>query len=253
MAQGISGMEIKMRGYVSNSIVLIILSIMGAFGTLWRTKNHVHNSQCLTGMEETLEEISFQRDFPLAQDGSYIENQALWGQIRFGRGPHRNMAYSGCEIFAVYNVLLDLTGGDSGRASTLIDLIRYFEGHGAALMGEFGTGPLACKRYFDKNGYETRLLKERNWDKTETLAAWSDALIVTVYNDKRAITAGIHTMAVTLKEGGFCLHNGYCMDARKRIYTVIGPKRTVRELMEAYDAQRQRASAVICVLGIRRR
>ena len=60
------------------------------------------------------------------------------------------MKYSGCEIIAVYNAMLDL-----GRKSSLEDmaeLITAFEERGAALKGEWGVAPHAITNYWTPAG-----------------------------------------------------------------------------------------------------
>lgn len=204
--------------YISNRLVVRVYQVLS-----WirvprsvREKNYVHNLKQLREMERELWMDPY----------VCIENQAQWGNIRFGAGRHHNMGYSGCEIIAVFNACKTLYG--SGTPEELADLIRRFEAKGAALKGEFGTSPLALARYLKSSGMEVRTSygKQRS---VEEIERESTVMIATVYNDGNDITKQIHTVCITRDvSGGYVLHNAYCRDRTGR-YTESISYPTLRE------------------------
>ena len=138
----------------------------------------------------------------------YIENQSEWKDIRFGRS---TMAFSGCEIMAVYNVLYAL---DKGRGAKLIgELIEEFEKSGAALKGVIGSSPKSIRRHLLKRGIDCSIVwKEEDIDPDCKLA------IATVYNDKKSLYSQIHTITFTKDENGFRAHNAR---SRQKYYPTL--------------------------------
>lgn len=138
----------------------------------------------------------------------YIENQSEWKNIRFGRS---TMAFSGCEIMAVYNVLYAL---DKGRGTKLIgELIEEFEKSGAALKGVIGSSPKSIRRHLLKRGIDCSIVwKEEDIDPDCKLA------IATVYNDKKSLYSQIHTITFTKDENGFRAHNAR---SRQKYYPTL--------------------------------
>ena len=95
------------------------------------------------------------------RDG-YIENQSAWKGVAFGKV---DMAYSGCEIMAVYNILHAL-GKETGP-ELIGELIETFEKSGAALKGRIGSSPRAIRAHLKKMGINTRLIwKEDDIDES---------------------------------------------------------------------------------------
>ncbi len=138
----------------------------------------------------------------------YIENQSEWKDIKFGRS---TMAFSGCEIMAVYNVLYAL---DRGRGAKLIgELIEEFEKSGAALKGVIGSSPKSIRRHLLKRGIDCSIVwKEEDIDPDCKLA------IATVYNDKKSLYSQIHTITFTKDENGFRAHNAR---SRQKYYPTL--------------------------------
>ena len=77
------------------------------------------------------------------QPAHFIENQNEWESVRFGLS---TMKYSGCEIMAVYNALLDL--GNRMNSQDMAELISKFERKGAELSGRWGCSPKSICKYF---------------------------------------------------------------------------------------------------------
>ena len=102
--------------WISNKIVL------GALELMRRLTNHIPVTVREQNRRENSERLLESTVF---HPGHYIENQAQWGNIRFGNGKHSCMAYSGCEIIAVYNALLAL--GEKTDVAGMAELISSYE------------------------------------------------------------------------------------------------------------------------------
>ncbi len=133
--------------------------------------------------------------------GEYVEDQNLLKAMPFG---NTDMAYAGCEVIAVYNLLKYL-----GEYTGLNSLIEIFEKRGVVFNGWFGTSPYALYRYFKKNGYD--VICGSTGKDFERISEDSRAFIITFYNDSKNIMKMIHTVCVTRNEEGlFVPHNCYC-------------------------------------------
>lgn len=222
--------------HISNKTVIRVYRILA-----WikvprsvREKNYQHNLQSLKRMNPKLWQD------PLA----CIENQAQWGDVRFGAGRHHNMGYSGCEIIAVFNAQKVLRG--AGSAEEMTEMIRLYESNGAALWGSFGTSPWAVVQYFKKQGFDV-LLSYGEDDTINAIEQKSQVMIATVYNDRYDITRQIHTVCITRgQDGGFVVHNAYFKD-RDGTYMASPPYGTLREAV-AHISNYQ--TKLICLAGI---
>lgn len=134
--------------------------------------------------------------------GEYIENQAQWGEVRFGTS--YNMAYGGCGVIAVYNAMKAL--GLPAATEDMEGLLEYFQRHGAALGGKYGVVPGAIFSFWKK-----RKLPDMAISRTMTVdAARLDRLgeagmvfIVTACNGKK-LRDWIHTVCITKDAGERC-------------------------------------------------
>lgn len=177
--------------------------------------------------------------------GHFIENQREWGSVRFGRS---TMSYSGCEIIAVYNILLDL--GNEISSQNLAEIIGEFERKGAAIRGKWGCAPRSVYQYLVRKGYQAAMITRSDPDTINAIGESSRSVIITAYNDKNDIRNMIHTVAVTKDTlGNYILHNAY-----KRIngrYTAYSGNHPIKRLWDAIGAMSQGQAASICVIGIR--
>ena len=145
-------------------------------------------------------------DSPLGN--GYIENQHAWNGVLFGKV---DMAYSGCEIMAVYNILHAM-GKETGP-ELVGDLIEGFEKSGAALKGRIGSSPRAIRAHLKRRGIDTRFIwKEDDIDESV------DKAIVTYYNNQKSLYHQIHTVAFIREEAGFVPHNAR---SRQRYYPTL--------------------------------
>ena len=138
----------------------------------------------------------------IEKNDGYIENQHLYTDMSYG---NKTIDFCGCEIIATYNAIYDLTGKHDISFPNMID---SFEKDGIVLSGFFGTAPRSIEDYFKKQGFKTISSSKKNeYDK---IGEKSDALILTMFNDKNNIMNMVHTINITKKNGGFYIHNiGY--------------------------------------------
>lgn len=163
----------------------------------------------------------------------FIENQKDLKEVLFGK---KNLAFSGCEIIAVYNALLNL-----GRVSdySLPKLISGFEKDGMIFGGRFGTSPKALLDFFLKNGYKCDF--SRNESEIRRIEPLYDTFILTIYNDKDNIKRQIHTINVNREMSGLIAHNVYGNGAP------MGPFPSVEVMLGSINKGR---SKLICIFGI---
>lgn len=176
-------------GHVSVKFIVFVYRIMALFGfsrKSVRKSNYEHNIETLSADNSPLKE-------------GFIENQPAWTAVRFGK---TDMAFAGCEIMAVYNVLLAL--GKEGGAAVMAKLISYFERRGAALQGRIGTSPAALAKYLMSQGIRARVV----W-KEEELDSSAKATIVTMYNNYHDLYDQIHTVAYNHDGADIVSHNSW--------------------------------------------
>lgn len=174
--------------HVSGKIIVAVYAILDFFNIIRKSKRDEH-------MESNIRQLSM--DGSPLNDG-YIENQYAWKNIAFG---NTNMAASGCEIMAVYNVLKARNMGSGPQLAG--ELIAAFEKRGAALKGVIGSSPLSIRAFLKKKGIQTRLI----W-RDDKINEDVQMAIVTLYNDKSSLLYQIHTIAfIRDEEKGFVPHN----------------------------------------------
>lgn len=137
--------------------------------------------------------------YAINENRGYIEDQRNYEDMKYGL---TTIAFSGCEIIAVYNALYDLTGEKNRDFPGLID---YFEKNGILLYGYLGTEPLAIEEYLIKLGFETMSSTEK--EDYPNIQDKCDVFILIKYNNKNDITKMIHTISISKRNGKFYLHN----------------------------------------------
>jgi len=146
------------------------------------------------------------------------------------------MKYSGCEIIATYNALVDLGVNLSNNFNgndAMVNLISYFEENGAMLNGDFGVAPMEIEKYFKNNGYNVTSTSSTNEDRINNLGTNSETVIVTVYNDQNDIMRQVHTVCVTKDASGYyTIHNAYKMNAANK-YIEMGGYNTLSDAISA--------------------
>lgn len=179
--------------------------------------------------------------------GHFIENQNEWESVRFGLS---TMKYSGCEIMAVYNTLLDL--GNRMTAQDMAELISAFERKGAELKGRWGCSPRSISKYLIRQGYRVTMTARTDPDTINSIGENSDSIIITAYNDRNDIRRMIHTISVTKDHSGhYTLHNAYKrMNDRYAAYSGNSP---VSRLWEVIGLISQGQASPIYTIGISRK
>ncbi|MBQ7774678.1 MAG: hypothetical protein IJ379_02065 [Lachnospiraceae bacterium] len=228
--------------HVSNRLVSKVMNLLGRIHRTREDKimeNSEHNREILVKQADSPETKRF------FTANTYIENQRQWDRIRFGSKYH--MAYGGCEIFATYNALLAL--GEQVSGQDLIELIQWYERNGAVWAGKFGGAPEAAYDYFCSEGYDVKMLFCRDENQVNALGEESDAIIVTVYNNKDDIMSRIHTVCITKdEEGHYWGHNCYKLLNSSK-FVSDGP---YADLWETIHNMGKSKSALLCAIGIRR-
>ena len=135
----------------------------------------------------------------IEENDGYIENQDLYTDMNYG---NKTIDFCGCEIIATYNAIYDLTGKHDISFPNMID---SYEKDGIVLSGFFGTAPRAIEDYLKKQGFKT--ISSSNKSEYDIIGEKSDALILTMFNDKNNIMNMVHTINITKKNGGFYVHN----------------------------------------------
>lgn len=230
--------------WLPNTWVAGIMKLLSCFKTSTKIvdKNKEHNYELLVEGEDSKETGQF------FTPGAYIENQAQWGKVRFGK--KYTMSYGGCEIFAVYNALVALKQKPNGRM--LADLISLFERKGAVCAGYLGSEPKAAYRYFKKQGYQVKVVTRRDEVLINALGEEYETVIATVYNDGHDVFRMIHTVNISKDEQGY-YHGHNCYKRGKNAkgettYISHGPHKT---LWEAVSAMSGGTAEVLLVMGIR--
>ena len=122
-----------------------------------------------------------------------IERQADFTDMSLGKS---TLDYSGCEVIAVYNLLLKYGGGD--LKVELPDLIEIFEKDGILHAGRFGVSMKSIKKYLGEIGIEVNYTTDE--EDFDLLGHFCDHFILTVMNDREDIFRQIHTFYIS-KDG----------------------------------------------------
>lgn len=209
-------------------------------------QNAVENSRLLHSENR----LYIVQDIPdsITSQHLYIENQAQWEEIKFGKGKKANMSYCGCGVIAVYNALAALQESISPDIDIIVGLISSFERDGAALNGKFGVAPCAIYNYFKDKGYETVAVTDNNIEVINRIGKDFCAVVVTAYNNKNDITDMIHTVCITKRENGeYVIHNGY---RKNEVSGIWEENRTGMFTLADAISKIGRDSAAICIIGI---
>lgn len=119
------------------------------------------------------------------------QNTGVVSKLKFGI---TTMDNNGCEVIAVYNAMKAL-----GNQKDICDIAYYFENDGQMLKGEFGTNPYANKRFFEKQGYNVKVVEGEKITEEELPKA--DAYIVSFWNSNDVMDA-LHTVAMRKTSDG---------------------------------------------------
>jgi hypothetical protein len=224
--------------HIPNRIVLHFLDALWKFSHIFMSRKKIECNYRHNHAELTKANVYF-------ADGSYIENQPQWRNVAFGSGKKSDMAYSGCEIIAVYNALLALKANVS--KNTMPELISYFERKGSVLLGAFGTSPRALYRYFSENHYDVVIDDTAETGMINAIGEKYDVFLAVFYNDKYNIKNMIHTVCITKsRQGKYTAHNAYTRDKMGN-FTNTAEHDTLSQMTDSLGSNPK----VICIIGIK--
>ena len=162
-----------------------------------------------------------------------IERQADFTDMSLGKS---TLDYSGCEVIAVYNLLLKYGGGD--LKVELPDLIEIFEKDGILHAGRFGVSMKSIKKYLGEIGIEVNYTThEEDFD---LLGHFCDHFILTVMNDREDIFRQIHTFYISKDGERLIAHNA---GLRMRYYSIS-------EIIGALNGGKAKG---ICLMAVKER
>ena len=233
--------------YISNRLLLAFLELLRSWHRIAGRKNYGHAA----GNAEVIRKNHAVR---IRKNNGFIEDQHRYEDVSLGL---TDMAYAGCEIIALYNVLADWrTHGNSGKrqspdttmpgweenlSSHLASLIRDFEKDGILLSGRFGTSPRALCDYIRQMGLEAdlfRLDKKQSRD-LDFSSFPADSYLLYYYNNANNIMDQIHTICITRNpEGQYTGHNIRGDRAR-------GPYSSIRQMLS--DANQDNAKGIALI------
>ncbi len=179
---------------IHNSHMIRILDMFCKVPSMASGRNLLHNQSAFGNHQKTI-----------ARNKGYIEDQNHYRDLRFGR---TSVRFSGCEVIAVYNALVDLSQDFSSDIPfSFPELLHIFEKKGIIFSGIFGTSPKMLERFLKSLGLGvTMSVHEKDF---ERIANDHDYLLYTFYNDKNDIRAQIHTVYISNKKGTYTVHNLY--------------------------------------------
>ena len=205
---------------VPNRLVLAIFTIIAFFS------GHINKEIRKKHFEENASILDKDNN-GLLKDREYVENQHLWGRVKFGSHKKSNMAYSGCEIIATYNAILSI-----GLSAVMPEIISVFEKSGSALHGGFGIAPSFPARFFKKKGCTVKRLTTRNRQRIDSFGKEHETFLLTFYWDKKDITKQLHTVNISKIDGKYLVHNAYHKAENGR-FGAMGPYNTLAEAINA--------------------
>ena len=162
-----------------------------------------------------------------------IERQADFTDMSLGKS---TLDYSGCEVIAVYNLLLKYGGGD--LKVELPDLIEIFEKDGILHAGRFGVSMKSIKKYLGEIGIEVNYTTDE--EDFDLLGHFCDHFILTVMNDREDIFRQIHTFYISKDGERLIAHNA---GLRMRYYSIS-------EIIGALKGGRAKG---ICLMAVKER
>lgn len=187
-----------------------------------RIRNRVHN-----------EEVVSRYKAGVGGRLGYIENQNAFSNLRYGKS---TVKYSGCEVIATFNALVDLT---KDKDLSFPALIAEFERDGMVMAARFGTAPKAVADFFIRHGYATTFsTREEEFDR---IADDNDSMILTMYNDRKDIMQEIHSIYISREHGKLVAHNVYGNGR------VVGPYASLSELLRNINGGKARGIALVAM------
>ena len=163
-------------------------------------KHYAHNIKKLTE----------NRFFGSDGKSHFVEDQALWGDIKYGWYKRSDMARSGCGVIAVWNLLhyfkrLPRIGAPAAFSNLIYDLERT----ATVLGGALGTSVIPIFFYLKKYFKTVHMSPRFNHEYTEDFGKKHDAFIVIAINNIAKPLDGMHLVCITKDRFGYMIHNCY--------------------------------------------
>ena len=173
-----------------NDFLINIVEILRYQNTHFFQDNYARNTLAFKNHISTIKD-----------DNGYIENQNEYIDMIYGK---KRLKYNGCGVIAIYNVIYHLTKKENIDFPAIIKALEY---DGIILNGLFGTSMKAIDDYFKSQGFKTK--SSSKMADYYDISQYYDAFVLTVINNKRDITQGLHFMAITKDNNKYTVHNGY--------------------------------------------
>lgn len=165
-------------------------------------QQYIHNSEIWqNNMSKWVDENGYIYDQGLLYEMLYGDSYEFIEDLLFGEGG-MNAGDNTCEVIATYNAMISL--GWEPEINDFPEMLFYFSQNGMLLDGLFGTTPVAVEEFLIQQGYGTNMLVDGaiNENTLNSMQEDYDTYIVTFYNDKNDITAGVHTVNISCNEEG---------------------------------------------------
>lgn len=169
----------------------------------------------------------------IKKNNGYVEDQNSYTDMAYGDA---TMQFSGCEIFATFNAIRNITGK---AGNNLSQMITSYERDGMVLSGKFGTAPKAISDFLKKLGYKTELTTDES--QFDDVGKRNESVILTMYNDKDDISKEVHTINISKDAGKYTAHNTYCNGK------VVGPFGSVSEVIAHINGGKAKGISLIGV------
>lgn len=173
---------------------------------------------------------------------SYGRYRKIWNKYISGNRKI-TAAFNSCEVIGTYNALVNLK--DFEKGSSFPELLQYFEQNATVLNGYFGTSFYSVKKFFEKRGYECKMIvgNKINAERIKEIQDDYSVYLMYSYNNEAEIRDAIHTVCVTKVSDGYQLHNA-------SQFPFIFP--SLSEAIYGYNTYNGNKSRPVAVLGVRK-
>lgn len=133
----------------------------------------------------------------------YYQNMDILKQMKYGS---KRVDETGCGVIALHNALVLL-----GKKSDFSKLIYELESNGKLILnGALGTDPTAAEYVAQK--YELSFSVFSDVNELNKLKDGQGVVVMTFWNEKGNITAGVHTVAALVNRGEIRTYNLFAND-----------------------------------------
>lgn len=235
MAQFQKWLKAFVPRYIGTGPVLVAYRFMSAVGKISEEGRQKHLEQNTRLLQETPR---------LLIPGQYIENQAQWDKVMFGK--HTTIAAAGCSVIAVYNALLHKKRPVDEK--TLPGLVHRLEGRGVAFGGKYGVDPREVRRLLSEEGFRVEECKQLTAEAVNRFGNRFQTFILLAYNNSEDITDCLHYVCITKEGQLFMIHN--CYHRRESIYCAKDGGTLLWEAISNISDKKPKAICVMAIEGV---